>query len=130
MSCIVLGDSLAVGVGMVETQCVTQAKVGITSLTYERSYTAHIDADTVVISLGANDAGRGTAEHLRQVRARVQAKRVVWLLPNIQRSEQLDAIHLVASEFHDAVLDTAPYTTGGRLHPSFLGYKRIAEIVF
>jgi lysophospholipase L1-like esterase len=59
LECLILGDSLAVGVGQVRTECVTHAKSGINSYDYVNRYLLHTKGDTqakhVIISLGSND---------------------------------------------------------------------------
>ncbi len=127
MTCAILGDSIAVGVGHAAPQCHTVARVGISSRTYVHTYAAHISADQAVISLGANDFGIPTIQFLREMRSRVAASSVYWLVPNIQRPDQLDAIRQVAHENGDKMLITAPYVGPDGLHPTGTGYREIAR---
>jgi lysophospholipase L1-like esterase len=59
LECLILGDSLAVGVGQARTECVTRAKSGINSYDYVNRYLLHTKGDaqakSVIISLGSND---------------------------------------------------------------------------
>ena len=57
LECLVLGDSIASGVGQARPECETVARVGITSGTYinELLPGAPRAARTAVISLGVND---------------------------------------------------------------------------
>ena len=87
LECLILGDSLAVGVGQVRTECVTYAKSGINSYDYVNRHVLytksnHKEAKTVIISLGSNDySSINTYEELLTLRQLVKADRVYWILP-------------------------------------------------
>ncbi len=128
MTCLIIGDSLAVGVGQFRPECDTVAKVGITSQTYlaTRFPAQGVAADTVVISLGVNDGDTsGTLENLLSLRTRVQAGSVYWLLPGL-KEEVRDAIREVAREYGDQLIDTRPEVGRDHLHPNGAGYQRLA----
>jgi hypothetical protein len=125
---IVLGDSIAQGVGGAMQGARVAAKVGINSGDYLHQFGVppgrHGQA---VISLGANDASGATAQpHLEALRNQLQADHVVWLLPNSDRPGVRDAIQAVARAHGDQILDTAPIAGRG-LHPSARGYAEIAK---
>jgi len=56
LECLILGDSIAVGVAQFRPECVAYAKGGINSRQWVNSYiTKNRSANTVIISLGSND---------------------------------------------------------------------------
>lgn len=126
--CLVLGDSIAQGVGQFRTECVTIAQKGINSEDYLNSMLPLAErAGTVVISLGVNDgSGTPTERNLRSLRTRVQGRAVIWLLPAI-KDDTRQLIRRIAAEHHDQVLDTRGDAGPDHLHPTGRGYIRIAE---
>lgn len=123
-----MGDSLAVGVGHFRPECQTIAKVGITSDRYVQTLLVQHQTQTAIISLGVNDdLGADTIANLRLVRSEVDATRVIWLLPGINRRARR-AIHTVAAEYGDRVVETGPYAGRDHLHPSGAGYEILAAI--
>ena len=63
LDCLIMGDSLAVGVGQIRKECVTYAKSGINSYDYVNRHVLHTNgsdkqAKTVIISLGSNDTNK------------------------------------------------------------------------
>jgi lysophospholipase L1-like esterase len=132
LECLVLGDSLAVGVGQVRTECVTRAKSGINSYDYVNRYLLHTKGDTqakhVIISLGSNDTEKiNTFEELDTLRQLVQADRVYWILPAI-KEEKRKAVWAVANKYHDSVIETRNHDlSSDRVHPTGKGYKTISN---
>ena len=126
--CIVLGDSIAVGVGQYRPDCVTIAQGGITSERYVGTLLSRQDADTVIISLGVNDDDTvDTAANLRTLREQVHARTVYWLLPGIKEQVR-DIIRSVAGANGDRLIDTRPYAGPDHLHPSGPGYIALAGL--
>jgi len=128
MTCLVVGDSIAVGVATAMPECQVRARSGITSIGYLQSLAIPLAADLVVISLGANDWHLSTFANLCALRQSLTARRVVWLLPNIQRPGVRDAIQRVAAMHGDRTVDTAPYAGPDRVHPGGPGYAAIAGL--
>ena len=132
LECLILGDSLAVGVGQVRTECVTRAKSGINSYDYVNRYLLHTKGDAqakhVIISLGSNDTAKiNTFEELDTLRQLVQADRVYWILPAI-KEEKRKAVWAVANKYHDSVIETRNHDLGpDRVHPTGKGYKTISN---
>jgi lysophospholipase L1-like esterase len=135
LECLILGDSIAVGVAQYRPECVAYAKGGINSRQWVNSYiTKDLSADTVIISLGSNDhAGVKTVKELRTIRELTKAKRVFWMLPsgvhpknNVPVSEIQKMVRLVAEENGDIVLTVNRLQTD-RIHPSTAGYKELAN---
>ena len=93
LECLILGDSLAVGVGQVRTECVTFAKSGINSYDYVNRHLLHTNgnnqAKSIIISLGSNDTQNiNTFEELNTLRQLVKADRVYWILPAIKEEKR------------------------------------------
>lgn len=132
LECLILGDSLAVGIGQVRIECVTYAAAGINSYDYVNRHVLNkVDnsqAKTVVISLGSNDLEKiktfGELDTLRQL---VKADRVYWILPAI-KDHKRQAVYQVAEKYKDTVIDSRKHQlSSDRVHPTYNGYKSIAE---
>jgi len=129
--CVVLGDSIAVGVGQNRPDCDTTARVGITSGAYIQNLLplAQVNADTAIISLGVNDdPSAATVENLRTVRATLRVKQVYWIVP-YSRDYAREAVQQVAQENGDRTLDLRDYSgmiARDRIHPTGTGYQTIA----
>jgi len=132
LECLILGDSLAVGVGHIRKECVTYAKSGINSYDYVNRHVLHTkgntQANTVIISLGSNDTKNiNTFEELDTLRQLVKADRVYWILPNIKETKRRDVYH-VAKKYNDWVIDArGSDRSPDAVHPTYKGYKDIAE---
>ena len=132
LDCLILGDSLAVGVGQIRTECATYAKSGISSYDYVNRYVfytkGNTSAKTVIISLGSNDLKNiNTYEELVTLRELVKADRVYWILPNI-KEEKRRAVGMVAEKYKDNIIDARNHDTSlDKVHPTYTGYKSIAE---
>jgi len=132
LECLILGDSLAVGVGQVRTECVTRAKSGINSYDYVNRHILHTKGDTqaktVIISLGSNDTAKiNTFEELDTLRQLVQADRVYWILPNIKETKR-KAVWEVARKYNDFIIDARGVDRSpDTVHPTYNGYKELAK---
>ena len=132
LECLILGDSLAVGVGQVRTECVTRAKSGISSYDYMNRHILHTQgntqAKTIIISLGSNDTAKiNTFEELDSLRQLVDANRVYWIVPNIKEDKRR-AVLAVADKYKDFVIDARQHDTSpDQVHPTYKGYKSISE---
>ena len=128
LDCLILGDSIAVGVGQARPACTVAARVGIGSGAYLRTMFPAVQktADTAVISLGVNDsAGPDTLDNLRRLRVALQVRQVTWLLPGLKEDVRR-AIQVVAAEHRDRLVDTRPQVGADHLHPTAAGYRLIA----
>jgi lysophospholipase L1-like esterase len=132
IECLILGDSLAVGVGQVRKECVTHAVSGINSYNYVNRHILYTKGDTqaktVIISLGSNDTKNiDTYEELTTLRQLVSADRVYWIVPNIKETKR-KAVWEVARKNNDWVIDARGYDRSpDAVHPTYKGYKGIAD---
>lgn len=132
IECLILGDSLAVGVGQVRTECVTQAKSGINSYDYVNRHILHTKGNTqakhVIISLGSNDTKNiDTFEELDTLRQLVKADRVYWIVPAIKEDKR-KAVWAVANKYHDNVIESRNHDLSpDKVHPTYKGYTSIAN---
>jgi lysophospholipase L1-like esterase len=132
LECLILGDSLAVGVGQIRTECVTRAKSGINSYDYVNRhifYTkGNTSAKTVIISLGSNDTAKiNTFEELDTLRQLVDADRVYWIVPAIKKDKQA-AVWAVANKYRDTVINARNHDLSpDGVHPTYKGYKSISN---
>lgn len=128
LECLIIGDSIAVGVHTQRWECTALAKSGWNTYQWNSDYlNRDLNAKTVVISLGSNDnKGVRTKAELQRIREKVgtQAK-VYWILPAIKPEIQ-DIVKSMAKEYGDIVL---PITSIGKdgVHPTITGYRRLAE---
>ena len=131
LECLIIGDSIAVGVSQVRPECASIAKSGINSRDWNaRNMQRLKPARVLIISLGANDLkGHNTEGNVRSLRTNAQADRVFWLLPNeTLKPAAVAAVKQVAAEFGDSVIDR-PKTnmSADGVHPTYKGYKILAD---
>lgn len=134
LECLIVGDSIAVGTKMFAPHCELQGKGGINSWQFNRMYKGSFYADTLIISLGSNDhKGVKTYDELFEMRQRVGAKNVFWVLPagNLPAGgvpiEQIqNIVKELAAYYGDTVLPIRGLQPDG-IHPSWSGYKDIVE---
>ena len=133
IDCMIIGDSIAVGVSMVRKECVSHSKGGWNSWQWNKDYLHKVvdkPAQTVIISLGANDhKGVSTEKELRKMRAGLNGKRVFWIDPGQDRKPiPHAAIVKIAAEYGDTILPRPKdhMSTDG-VHPTGKGYKILAE---
>jgi lysophospholipase L1-like esterase len=130
LECLIVGDSIAVGVSQVRKECSAIVKSGINSKIWNDRHLDNLKpARTLVISLGANDyKGIKTEENVRKLRTVAKADRVFWLLPSGKlKPAQVEAVKRVAREFGDTVIPR-PETdiSADGVHPTYKGYKALA----
>ena len=133
LDCLIMGDSLAVGVGQIRKECVTYAKSGINSYDYVNRHVLHTNgadkqAKTVIISLGSNDTKNiKTFEELDTLRQLVKADRVYWIVPAIKEDKR-QAVWAVANKYHDPVIESRNHNLSpDGVHPTHKGYVSIAN---
>lgn len=128
LECIILGDSIAVGTHKARPDCVAYAHSGINSHNFNKKYKkTKFDAKIVVISLGSNDTKHiKTIEELIDLRSRVNADKVYWILP-ANHAEIQDIVENVSNMYEDWMIKI-PHLSKDGVHPTTKGYKRIGEI--
>jgi lysophospholipase L1-like esterase len=133
IDCMVIGDSIAVGIHMIRTECVRYAKSGWNSSQWNRDYLAHAITrpyETIIISLGANDTKNiPTEAELRRMRININGKKVFWIDPGQDRKPIAhDAMMRIAKEYGDTVLlRPKEHMSADGVHPTGKGYGVLAE---
>lgn len=133
IDCMIVGDSIAVGVSMARPECASYARGGWNSWQWNKDYLAKSagqPARTVIISLGANDhKGVKTEAELRRMRAALRGDRVYWIDPGKDRKPvPHDAIVRIAAEYGDTVLPRPrEHMSADGIHPTGKGYKLLAQ---
>jgi lysophospholipase L1-like esterase len=126
VDCTILGDSIAVGVSRVMSECRSDAAIG--RATPHQSVPLGTSR-LVVISLGSNDSNEATAErNLRHLRSSVRAERVVWLIPTAPLGVR-EVVRRVAHDFGDRIIDVQPQVGRDGVHPTETGYHRLAQAI-
>jgi lysophospholipase L1-like esterase len=126
LDCIILGDSIAVGLGQARPDCVVFAVSGISSERYLQVFPTTAEARIAIISLGVNDGeGAATADNLRLLRRKVTASTIYWLVAGSNPAIRA-AVHTVAGEFADRLIDVAPLAGPDHIHPDRAGYAALA----
>jgi hypothetical protein len=130
LECLIMGDSIAVGIAQQRPDCVVEAKVGINSMDYVNGlyfFYAVTPAKTTVISLGSNDWDTSeTYPVLVTLRDEIKGS-VLWILP-ARNDEARNVMLTIARERGDAVADTRawPLSLDG-IHPTAKGYRGLAK---
>ena len=126
LECLIVGDSIAVGVSQVRPECQSIAKSGINSANWNKLHLSKLQpTKTLIISLGANDLGIDTEANIRKLREKAQAQRVFWLLPSQKlKPDQVRAVKFVAQDFGDTVIPRPEKDiSADGVHPTYKGYK-------
>jgi len=132
LECLILGDSIAVGVAQVRTECVSYSKGGINSQQWNKQYGHKVTASpTVIISLGTNDhSGVHTFKELSRMRANVTAEQVYWILPPCNdkfcKPDVNDIVEIIARSRGDTIIKTNRLQKDA-IHPSWAEYKELAN---
>jgi lysophospholipase L1-like esterase len=132
IECLILGDSIAKGISDVRKECVAYVQSGINSYDYVNRHVLYTQgntqAKTVIISLGSNDYKNiKTFEELDTLRQLVKADRVYWILPNNKETKRKE-VWMIAEKYKDIVIDARSHDRSpDAVHPTYKGYKSIAE---
>jgi lysophospholipase L1-like esterase len=131
LECLIVGDSIAVGVSQVRTECQAIVKSGINSDSWNKQHLHKLKpTKTLIISLGANDLGVNTEVNIRKLREAAQADRVFWLLPSQRlKPDQVRAVKFVAQDYNDTVIPRPERDiSNDGVHPTYKGYKVLGEL--
>ena len=132
IDCMIIGDSIAVGVAQQRPECVAYATGGLNTWQWNKKYGEKVTASPVVIiSLGTNDhPGVHTFKELSRMRANVTAERVFWILPPCNdkfcKPNVNDIVEIIARSRGDTVIKTTRLQKDA-IHPSWAGYKELAN---
>ena len=127
LDCLILGDSIGVGTHQFRPECAAYARGGWNTWQWNRDYLKNdLTAKTVIISLGSNDhKGVRTKAELQRIREKIVSARVFWILPAIKPEIQ-EIVKSMALEYGDVVLPITKLQPD-KVHPSWAGYKELAE---
>ena len=129
LECLIMGDSIAVGIAQQRQECTVEAKIGVNSLDYVNGlyfFYAVTPAKTTVISLGSNDFDNSQTYPVLTVLRDEIPGAVLWILP-ARNMEARNIMLAIARERGDAVADTRawPLSHDG-VHPTAAGYRGLA----
>ena len=126
LECLIVGDSIALGIAQHRPQCEAIAQVGITSTAWNKKHLNKVpDAKHTIISLGTNDwLADKTFKEIVALRNKITG-RVTWILPANNTSKQTPVV-AVAQMYNDVTL-VITETSKDRIHPSGQEYRRLAE---
>jgi hypothetical protein len=129
LECLIIGDSIGVGVSEFRRECKAYVQGGISSPGFITKYGEKTESTkTLIISLGANDYGINTLPNIERIRKNVNAGRVFWLLPRIERVPHAHAaVKEVAARYGDTVIERPADISPDGIHPTAKGYKELAE---
>ena len=132
LDCMIIGDSIAVGVAQQRPECVAYATGGLNTWQWNKKYGSKVLASpAVIISLGTNDhSGVHTFKELSRMRANVTAERVFWILPPCNdkfcKPDVNEIVEIIARSRGDTIIKTDRLQKDA-IHPSWAGYKELAN---
>lgn len=135
LECLIIGDSIGVGLSKQMTECHSLAIGGYNTYQWNKKfYDQNIDKDLVIISLGSNDHKYvKTKKELETIRSKIKKGKVIWILPNSNlKASEVDIktiqayIKEIAKEHNDLVIGIK-YPSQDRIHPSARGYEDLAR---
>ena len=137
IECLLLGDSIAVGLYHYVAPCESLSKTGWNTYQWNRDYLKYdLTAETVIISLGSNDHKHvRTQAELEKMRAKITAGRVFWILPHgnlpaggLPIEDVQRIVKMIAAQHGDTVIPITRVQSDN-IHPSWAGYKELARVV-
>jgi len=126
LECLIIGDSIAVGIAQHRPECVAHAQVGITSKSWNNKFLSKdLQSHTTVVSLGTNDySAAKTFDELYALRQNLTGK-VQWILPANGTNKQAPVVK-VAKMFGDTTF-LIPELAKDKIHPSAKAYRELAK---
>ena len=133
LECLVLGDSIGVGISNIKKECQAYVQSGINSDNYFKKYGPINTVNKhTIISLGTNDTkDTATFNSLLKLRSAVRSTCVTWILPNKDiKPDQHDLVKKVASIYRDYVINiTNKQLSKDKIHPTHSGYKSLSSTI-
>lgn len=132
LDCLILGDSIAVGVAIERKECKSISVGGLNTWQWNRRFIdSDLTARNVIISLGTNDhKGVLTRQELEAIRSRVSADRVYWILPPCNnkfcKPDVNNIVESIAKNRGDFIVKTERLQADA-IHPSQAGYRELSE---
>ena len=132
LDCLILGDSIAVGVANQRKECKSISVGGFNTWQWNRKFIdSDLTARSVIISLGTNDhKGVQTKQELESIRSRINADRVYWILPPCNdkfcKPDINKIVESISKTRGDFIIKTQRLQSDA-IHPSWAGYKELAE---
>ena len=125
LECLIVGDSIAKGVGQVRTECATFAQSGINSRDWNNTYISKVKpARTTIVSLGSNDyKNLNTEVELVALRTHITSDRVYWIVPAV-KSDKQEIVKKIARQFGDTFVIIPELSPDG-VHPTGRGYRQL-----
>ena len=120
IDCLVLGDSIAVGIGNELQHCLVVAGVGRRA--GQAALINYPPARRAIISIGSNDMHGDVGEALARLRAGISAECVIWILP---MAAQRAPVTVEAMRRGDNIVDLRRLARGDGVHP--LSYRALAR---
>lgn len=126
IECLILGDSIAKGVGDIRKECVAYVQSGINSRDWNDQYIKKIKpSKSTIISLGSNDfKSLNTEIELVALRSYVNSSRVFWIIPAIKPEKQ-EIVKKIARLYGDTFV-IIPELSQDKVHPTYDGYKQLS----
>lgn len=131
IDCLIVGDSIAVGLAQYKKDCIAVAVGGINSYQWnsqniQRPMIDMVDYNKVIISLGSNDHEYiDTRKQLEKLRSKIHGKTVYWLMPAIKPNVQ-DIVLSIARSNGDKIIYLKTLQPD-KIHPSAAGYREIVK---
>jgi lysophospholipase L1-like esterase len=126
LECLIIGDSIAVGIAQHRSECLAYAQVGITSHAWNNKFLGKdLQSRSTTISLGTNDYSTfKTFEELYALRQNLTGK-VQWVLP-ANGADRQAAVVRVAKIFGDTTF-LIPELAKDKVHPTSSAYRQLAK---
>ncbi len=127
IECLIVGDSIAVGVHQHRPECIAYTKVGINSRDWNNRYLGKtLTAKTAIISIGSNDHAKiKTLEEAADMRQSIDTSGLVyWIIP--MNHDKAAIVKHIAKTFGDVILYIPEVSKDG-VHPTAKAYKQLAE---
>lgn len=129
--CLILGDSIAVGMLGFKPDCAAVIRTGINSKDFNKFCVMQLNFTTVIISLGTNDGSDVYTEmELKELRKKINANRVFWILSAGRSPGHAILIQAatrrVAAMNNDYVLEI-PAFEPDHIHPNATGFRLMVD---